>query len=99
MIADSLVTDVSGAGSCHIHAGVVRGQDLRISGGGGYQAENVKSQKVAIEISGMGGGKVWAENSLRVDISGAGSVTYFGQPHISQEISGVGNIQSLGVKK
>jgi hypothetical protein len=99
LTAKVLDMDVSGAGNCHIYKGQVADQTLRISGAGGYQAPDLHSQTARIDISGLGGARVWVEEDLDIEISGAGTVTYFGSPSISQDVSGAGSIRSLGVKQ
>lgn len=73
-------------------------QDVNISGAANYQAEDLRSENVKLEISGAGNAKVWAIQTLDLVASGVYSVDYYGNPVVVQDLSGVGSIESLGVK-
>lgn len=93
----SLQIEVSGSADIQA-SGRAATQVVRISGSAKYQAEDLESQAVTIDISGAGDAIVWATGSLDADISGSGSVSYYGNPSVSQSVSGSGSMISLGVK-
>ncbi|MCD4673619.1 MAG: DUF2807 domain-containing protein [Anaerolineaceae bacterium] len=90
--ADILQVQVSGGGDIFIYNGTVDEQDIHVSGGGKYDAEDLKSRTVTANISGGGDLVVWAEETLTVNISGGGSVYYYDSPTVDSSISGGGDI-------
>lgn len=70
--------------------GVARSMDARISGAGHLDADNLKTQNIAIEIEGVGGGSVYATDYLRAKIEGVGKIRYKGNPQIDKSIEGIG---------
>jgi putative autotransporter adhesin-like protein len=70
-------------------AGTADDQDLNISGSGRYQAEQLRSKSVKINMSGSGTASVHASDMLDVHMSGSGTLTYTGDPkRVTQDISG-----------
>jgi hypothetical protein len=88
---------LSGGGDIHI-AGVVQNQTIEVSGGTNYQAEDLKSANVNVEIAGAANVVVWATETLNLDLAGAYSVSYWGSPQITQSIGGIGQVKALGNK-
>jgi hypothetical protein len=66
---------------------------IHVSGSGSYRAEGLRSQDVAITVSGAGGAVVHAERTLDAHISGSGSVEYIGNPLLTKQLSGSGSIR------
>ncbi len=93
----SLDATLSGAGNFSL-AGVAPDQTALLAGLGSYQAGDLESARVTVEVAGASGATVWATESLKVIISGAGSVEYYGSPQVSQDVNGVGSVRSLGNK-
>ena len=89
--------EVSGLGTMEI-GGRVEDQRIELSGAGSYDAEDLKSSKARIEISGTGKAAMWVENELDVEMSGIGNLQYHGSPILNTEISGLGTVKSLGDK-
>ena len=90
--AKRIVLDGSGTIKAQI-GGTAARQHVDISGAGTYDAGQLVSDEVAIEVSGAGKAVVHAKNTLSVDISGAGVVEYIGDPKLSQTISGIGQVR------
>ena len=91
LMTNSLTTRISGSGMITAN-GTVNDQDVRITGSGRYQAEQLTSKTVRAQISGSGTASVLATDQLDVKISGSGTLTYSGNPQITQEISGSGKL-------
>lgn len=94
--AGKLVLAGSGAIKAQL-AGKVTEQSIELSGAGSYDAANLISDKVAVQVSGAGKAIVNAASSLSVELSGAGLVEYLGDPKIKQEVSGIGKIRRRDV--
>lgn len=86
---------ISGSGDVSL-AGSVTEQNTRISGSGGYDGADLKSQKAVVSISGSGSVTLQVSEELDARISGSGSVKYHGTPKVMQQVSGSGKIRSLG---
>ncbi len=92
----SLQIEVSGAGSVDL-SGMVERQEVHMSGAGSYDAEDLLSHSCIISISGVGGAKVFADETLDAQVSGVGGVEYFGNPpDVRREVSGLGSIKNAG---
>jgi Putative auto-transporter adhesin, head GIN domain len=89
---DTLEVILSGSGIVTT-AGTVRRQDIKVSGSASYRAEALRSQDVAITVSGAGGGVVHAVRTLDAQVSGSGSVEYVGAPLLTKQISGSSSIR------
>ena len=90
--AKRIVLDGSGTIKAQIGGAVAR-QDVDLSGAAAYDAGQLISDEVAVEVSGAGKAVVHAKNTLSVDISGAGVVEYIGEPKLRQTISGIGKVR------
>jgi Putative auto-transporter adhesin, head GIN domain len=88
----ALSTNITGSGSITA-SGTADDQNLKISGSGRYQAEQLTSKTVTVDISGSGVASVYASDVLDVNISGSGTLTYAGDPkQLTQQISGSGKL-------
>ena len=96
-LANTLSMSLSGGGDIHV-AGVVENQTINVSGGTNYQAEDLESANVNVEIAGAANVVVWATETLNLDLAGAYSVSYWGSPQITQSIGGIGQVKALGEK-
>jgi len=76
-------------------AGEVHAQVVELSGGGGYQAVDLRSQEADVTLTGAGTAKVWVETKLKASVSGAGSILYRGEPQVDQSVSGLGSVKPL----
>jgi hypothetical protein len=61
-------------------------------GSGDYQAEDLESKEVKINVMGSGSAIVNVSEKLDAEISGIGSVEYIGDPTVKQNLSGVGRV-------
>ncbi len=93
----TLDATLGGAGNFDL-AGKATEQTALLTGLGSYQAGDLESASVMVQVSGAGGATVWATELLEVIISGAGSVEYYGSPNVTEDVNGVGSVQSLGNK-
>lgn len=80
--------------------GQLRGQanslSLAISGKGKLMAEQLRSARGAVAISGVGQAQIWVTQSLSINIMGVGTVDYWGNPQLSRATSGVATINARG---
>jgi hypothetical protein len=95
LTAEDVTAGLSGSGNVVV-AGQVGRQTLTISGSGSYQAAGLASRDTAVTISGAGGARVAAADTLVARISGVGSVEYTGDPRVTQQITGVGRLRRVG---
>ena len=95
--ASSLTAIMSGAGNVDI-SGKVNSLNATLSGVGNFSCGNLQASTAKVNVTGAGGAKVWASDSLSVTITGAGSVSYYGSPAISKNITGLGVLNELGSK-
>jgi Putative auto-transporter adhesin, head GIN domain len=88
----ALSTNISGSGSVTA-SGTAEDQNLKISGSGRFQAEQLTSKTVKVDISGSGVASVRASDVLDIQMSGSGTVTYTGDPkQVTQQVSGSGKV-------
>jgi hypothetical protein len=93
--AERLHSEISGSGEIELR-GAVKTQEVDISGSGDYEAGDLQSDSTGVHISGSGGARVWARESLSAHISGSGNVRYYGSPRVTRSVSGSGDIDGLG---
>ena len=95
---DALASDVliSGIGDISI-AGQVNDQIITLtpSSIGDYNAENLSSETVDVEIEGSESATVRVSTTLNADITGSGSVFYHGSPFINRTGAGTGSVVQL----
>lgn len=87
----ALQTDISGSGRVDL-SGSAEEQDIEVSGSGRYDAADLPSPKVTVEVSGSGAVTVQVSGALKADISGSGNVTYSGEPTVDSSVSGSGKV-------
>ncbi len=97
LLVSTLSMSLSGGGDIHV-SGVAENQTINVSGGTNYQAEDLKSANVRVDIAGAANVVVWATETLNLDLAGAYSVSYWGSPQIKQSIGGIGQVKALGEK-
>ncbi|HEY9468077.1 MAG TPA: DUF2807 domain-containing protein [Propionibacteriaceae bacterium] len=87
-----LSTDISGSAAITA-SGTADDQDLKISGSGRFEAEQLRSKTVKVDMSGSGIVSVYASDVLDIHMSGSGTLTYTGDPkQVTQQISGSGKL-------
>ncbi|MCK5820443.1 MAG: DUF2807 domain-containing protein [Bacteroidales bacterium] len=89
---DKLRLDISGAANCDLE-GRADEVILNLSGAGDFNALDLQTEEMRIELSGAAQARVSASDRLDVDISGVGSVKYKGDPEIRKSISGIGTLK------
>ena len=88
----ALSTDISGSAAITA-SGTADDQDLKISGSGRFEAEQLRSKTVKVDMSGSGIASVYASDVLDIQMSGSGTLTYTGDPkQLTQQISGSGKL-------
>ena len=92
-----LEVSLGGLGEIRL-AGEVEKQVVELSGGGGYEAADLRSQSAQVNLTGAGSAKVWVEQQLTALVSGAGTIAYKGEPQVEQTISGLGSVKPMGAK-
>ncbi len=89
---DRLAVTISGAGDVRM-SGEAGEQEITILGSGHYQAEDLESKVVNIDIMGSGSAIVNVSEKLIAEVSGIGSVEYIGNPTVERKISGLGQLR------
>ncbi len=72
--------------------GVARSLDIRLSGAGHVDADELKAKDVEVEIEGVGTTSVYASETLYAKIEGVGKVRYRGNPEVTKNIDGLGSV-------
>ncbi len=80
-------------GVSYTFRGVARKMDVRLSGAGHLNANDFKTEEVAIDIEGVGGASVYATKYLKAQIEGVGKIRYRGNPQIDKNIEGIGFVR------
>ena len=75
--------------------GQVDDQIIALISAGNYEAENLMSATVDVEIADSGSATVRVSTTLNADITGSGSVFYHGSPVVTRTGSGTGIIDQL----
>jgi hypothetical protein len=70
----------------------------RVNGTGSVNLPELKTQRAAVTISGLGNATVWAVEQLDANFNGAGTVSYYGSPNTRQTSNGIGSLRPLGEK-
>jgi hypothetical protein len=97
LLVNTLSMTLTGGGDIEV-SGIAENHNVKVSGGTNYQAEDLKSANVSVEIIGAANVVVWATERLNLDLAGAYSVSYWGSPQITQSVTGLGEIKALGEK-
>ena len=85
----------SGVGSITL-SGTTLEAELRCTGVGSIKADGLKANAVVGRVSGVGGIKCHATESIKAEVSGVGSLQYAGQPQDKElKRTGVGAITEL----
>ncbi len=97
---DSQILDVliSGVGGISIAAGQVDDQIITLNtfnASGDYDAENLSSSTVDVDISGSESATVRVSTALKANITGSGSVFYHGSPVVTRTGTGTGGVVQL----
>lgn len=73
--------------------GVAKSLDVKISGAGHLDADELKTKDVTFYIEGVGSGSVYATKTLDAKIQGVGKIRYKGDPKVTQYIDGLGSVK------
>jgi len=84
--------EMSGAGVIEL-SGKTDREEAHISGAGGLMAEHLRSRECDVNLSGIGGAKVYVTETLEASITGIGGITFSGNPQlIEKQVTGLGKI-------
>lgn len=72
--------------------GIAKSLDIKITGAGHVDAEQLKTKNVSIKIEGVGTGSVYATETLYAKIEGVGKVKYDGDPKVTKHVEGLGSV-------
>ncbi len=90
--AESLITEINGAGDVSFEKGTVHHANYTISGAGSIKGFGVQTQDVIAEIAGAGEIKVTAIKTLDGTVNGGGEIRYRGNPIVKSSTVGLGGI-------
>jgi len=89
----TLKVNLTGAGVIKL-SGQTEYQEIHLSGAGGLSAKELKCEVCSINLSGLGGAEVYAEEKLEATITGLGGIIYSGNPAIiERQVTGIGRIK------
>ncbi|WP_319227257.1 head GIN domain-containing protein [Draconibacterium orientale] len=74
-------------------SGVAESLDVKLSGAGHVDAEDLRVNDARFEIEGVGTGSVHAVETLHAKIEGVGKVRYKGNPKVTRDIEGLGSVK------
>lgn len=74
--------------------GVAQSLNVKLSGAGHVDADELKAKDVDFRIEGVGTGSVYATETLNARIEGVGKVKYRGNPRVTKHIEGLGSVKS-----
>ncbi len=97
LVVNSLTAKLTGVGSTQA-SGVAKTVTVQVDGLGDFDGSQLKAQDVTATLNGLGGAKVWAENTLTATVNGVGSVTYSGSPQVTKSVNGAGSVHASGTK-
>ncbi|WP_297093491.1 head GIN domain-containing protein [uncultured Draconibacterium sp.] len=73
--------------------GVAEKLDVKLSGAGHVDAEDLRVNDATFKIEGVGTGSVHAVETLYAKIEGVGKVRYTGNPKVTRDIEGLGSVK------
>ena len=73
--------------------GVAKSLDIKVSGAGSIDADELKAKDVTIKFEGVGSGSVYATETLHATIEGVGTIRYRGNPKVTKYINGIGSVK------
>ncbi len=91
IVADTLITTISGTGKVSYTGSVIR-HELSCAGKYELNSYGLVTEYTSISLTGIGDSYVMANKTLDVFIEGSGNVYYKGSPVIKSEITGTGSV-------
>ncbi len=73
--------------------GVAKSLDIKITGAGNIDADELRAKDVTIKIEGVGTASVYATETLNAKIEGVGTIKYRGNPKVTKYIDGLGSVK------
>ena len=93
LATSTLKVNLTGAGVITLSGKTVH-QEIQMSGAGGLSAKELSSDICSINLSGLGGAEVYANEKLEATITGLGGIIYSGNPSIiERQVTGIGRIK------
>jgi hypothetical protein len=92
--ASEIDADAS-SGALIIISGKTDKQNVNLSSGGSYNAEDLISKSANVDVSSGSSAKVNASEDIDVNISSGGIVQYIGRPKVSSDISSGGILKNI----
>ena len=74
-------------------SGIAEKLDIKMSGAGHIDANELKTKDVTIKVEGVVTGSVYATETLFAKIEGVGRIRYRGDPKVTRYIDGLGSIK------
>ena len=74
-------------------SGVAKSLDVKVTGAGNVDADELKAKDVTIEIEGVGTASVYATETLHAKIEGVGTIKYRGNPKVTEYVDGFGSVK------
>ncbi|MCY1723369.1 DUF2807 domain-containing protein [Prolixibacteraceae bacterium Z1-6] len=74
--------------------GVAESLDVKLSGAGHVDADDLRVKDASFHIEGVGTASVFATKTLYAKIEGVGKVSYSGNPKVTKDIEGLGTVSS-----
>ncbi len=72
--------------------GIAQSLDVKLSGAGHLNADELKVKDASVKIEGVGTGSVYATETLDARIEGVGKITYAGNPKVNRNVEGLGSV-------
>ncbi len=92
---DQVEVRLSGAGLISL-SGRAETMEGQLSGAGMLNALELETKNCKLNVSGIGGGEVWATETLEASITGIGGIKFKGNPNIiEREVTGLGKITRI----
>lgn len=92
--ARKLNTEISGGADIFIKGNVIE-SSVDVSGSARYNALDLQSERVTVNMNGSGKVAVYAQKELSIVSAGSGTVFYRGRPKIDQKIAGSTQIKQV----
>jgi len=73
--------------------GVAKSLDIKITGAGNIDADELRAKNVTVGIEGVGTASVYATETLNAKIEGVGTIKYRGNPKVTKYVDGFGSVK------
>jgi len=73
--------------------GIAKSLDIKITGAGNIDADELRAKNVTVGIEGVGSASVYATETLNAKIEGVGTIKYRGNPKVTKYVDGLGSVK------